>query len=395
MKRDRTVSATLFIVALVLAFVALVFFPFYGIRTNRTATGTGILMFLVTPEAFFLISGLFFTTFLCFLLRSSKLARVLGFAALSAVIPVLLIALSYGSRIILASELPQARVSFGLGFLLLIVALYVALASYAPVFALKSGRALRLAFFLAIACITVLLATGELDSLSLVKEYANRRTTFLSEAIRHGLYSGLTTMAALCIALPLGYLAAKSRLWEQPIFLLANAAQAVPTLSLLGLLIVPLSLLASSVPVLAAIGVRGVGWAPASIVLFLYALLPITANTQAGFRTIEKSSIDAAIGMGMTKTEAFFRLELPLALPEIIAGFRTALTQNLGNAVLAGLIGGGGLGSLIFLGLAQAAPDLILLGSLPVIIAVFAADKLLAALERSALRMTGSQGVST
>jgi osmoprotectant transport system permease protein len=302
-------------------------------------------------------------------------------------------ALASGARIILATQPPQARVSFGLGFLVLLLALYGALASYALVFRSGSARAMELAFLATLGAAVVLSATGALDGLSIVREFSNRRATFLAEAVRHGVYAAGTTTAALLIALPLGYASAKSRFWERPVFFLANTAQAVPTLSLLGLLIVPLSLLGSSVPALAAIGVRGVGWAPAFIVLFLYALLPIAANAQAGFRTIEPAALDAALGMGMTRVEGFFRVELPLALPAIIAGFRTALTQNLGNAVLAGLIGGGGLGSLIFLGLAQAAPDLILLGSLPVVAAVFASDRLMAALERSALHRAGLQGV--
>ncbi len=393
MKPDRNVSAALFVLSSALAVAALLFLPFLGIRPNRAATGVGVALPAVIPAAAAALAALLGSGAAGFLARRRRWPRVIGFAGMAAVLPGAFIALAWASRELLRSQPPQARVSFGVGFLVLLVALYGALASYAPAFGSASARAMNLAFLATAGGVVVLALAGALDSLSVVREFANRRDAFLAEALRHGVYAAGTTTASLFFALPLGYAAARSRFWERPVFLLANVAQAVPTLSLLGLLIVPLSLLGASVPALAALGVRGVGWAPAFVVLFLYALLPIAANAQAGFRTIEPAALDAARGMGMTRLEGFFRVELPLALPAVIAGFRTALTQNLGNAVLAGLIGGGGLGSLIFLGLAQAAPDLILLGSLPVIAAVFAADRLMAALERVALRRAGLSGV--
>jgi osmoprotectant transport system permease protein len=95
--------------------------------------------------------------------------------------------------------------------------------------------------------------------------------------------------------------------------------------------------------------------------------------------------------MGLRPVERLVRVELPLAFPVIVAGVRTALTQNLGNAILAGLIGGGGLGSIIFLGLAQAAPDLILLGALPVAGLALACEVLLDA----AVRVLTPRGVGS
>lgn len=393
MKPDRTTSSALFVCCIALAAVSAALLPFFGIRANRTATGAGVVLSAVSPRAAIALAAFLLAGVAGFFLRGWRFSRVAGFVGLCLVLPVSFISAAYGSRTILEAQLPQARVAFGSGFLVILIAVYGALASYVPVFGSRSTRAMNLAFSAALGCAVVLAASGALDGLSVVREFASRRAGFWAESARHAVYAAGSTLAALVVALPLGYAASRSRFWERPVFLLANAAQAVPTLSLLGLLIVPLSLLGASVPALAVIGVRGVGWAPAFIVLFLYALLPIVANTQAGFRTIEPAALDAALGMGMTRLESLSRVELPLALPAIIAGFRTALTQNLGNAVLAGLIGGGGLGSLIFLGLAQAAPDLILLGSLPVIVAVFAADRLMATLERGALRRAALQGV--
>jgi osmoprotectant transport system permease protein len=113
---------------------------------------------------------------------------------------------------------------------------------------------------------------------------------------------------------------------------------------------------------------------PAFIVLVVYALFPIVNNTVAGLKLLDENVLDTAKGMGMSKSQAFFRVELPLAFPVILGGIRTAMTQSIGNTILAGLIGGGGLGSIIFLGLAQSAPDLILLGVIPILLISLASN---------------------
>jgi osmoprotectant transport system permease protein len=86
----------------------------------------------------------------------------------------------------------------------------------------------------------------------------------------------------------------------------------------------------------------------------------------------------------MSSRQVFWQVELPLAFPVILSGIRTALTQTIGNTILAGLVGAGGLGSIIFLGLAQAAPDLILLGALPVVILAWVSDQMMMILTRKA-----------
>jgi osmoprotectant transport system permease protein len=120
------------------------------------------------------------------------------------------------------------------------------------------------------------------------------------------------------------------------------------------------------------------------IVLFLYSLLPITRNTLAGFQVVSPEDRDTARAVGMSSRQVFWQVELPLAFPVILSGIRTALTQTIGNTILAGLVGAGGLGSIIFLGLAQAAPDLILLGALPVVILAWVSDQMMMILTRKA-----------
>jgi osmoprotectant transport system permease protein len=150
--------------------------------------------------------------------------------------------------------------------------------------------------------------------------------------------------------------------------------QTIPSIALFGLLIVPLSALAAAVPWLGAFGIAGVGVAPAIIALVLYALLPAVRNTVAGLRSVDSSAIDAGRGMGMRSSQILWQVELPLSLPILLAGLRIVTVQAIGLAVVAALIGAGGLGTFVFEGLGQYAVDLVLLGALPAILLALAAD---------------------
>ncbi|NLB19772.1 MAG: ABC transporter permease subunit, partial [Clostridium sp.] len=125
------------------------------------------------------------------------------------------------------------------------------------------------------------------------------------------------------------------------------------------------------------LGVSGIGWAPAFVALTLYTLLPIGRNTLVGFSSVDTNIIEAAQGMGMNKKEVFGKVLLPLALPIILTGIRIATIQTLGGAVVAGLVGGGGLGSFVFLGLGEASPDLVLLGVIPIVFMTLISDNIL------------------
>jgi osmoprotectant transport system permease protein len=137
----------------------------------------------------------------------------------------------------------------------------------------------------------------------------------------------------------------------------------------------------------ASLGIRGIGTAPALIALFLYSLLPVVANTVVGLGEVRRSVVEAAEGMGMTKFQRLFQVELPLALPVILTGIRIVLVQNIGLVTIAALIGGGGFGTFVFQGIGQAATDLVLLGAVPTIALAFTAAILLdAAIELSERR---------
>ena len=130
-------------------------------------------------------------------------------------------------------------------------------------------------------------------------------------------------------------------------------------------------------PALAALGVAGIGPAPAIIALVLYALLPVVRNTAAGIAGVDPAVVEAARGMGMSPRQVLARIELPLAVPVLLAGLRIVVVQAIGLAVVAALIGAGGLGSFVFEGLGQDAIDLVLLGALPAILLALAADFLM------------------
>ena len=137
-------------------------------------------------------------------------------------------------------------------------------------------------------------------------------------------------------------------------------------------------------PAAAALGIRGIGAAPAFLALFLYSLLPVVSNTVVGLAGVPRDANDAAAGVGMTDRQRLFGVEFPLALPVILTGVRIVLVQNIGLATIAALIGGGGFGVFVFQGIGQTAMDLVLLGAVPTVALAFAAAVLLdAAVEAS------------
>jgi osmoprotectant transport system permease protein len=222
--------------------------------------------------------------------------------------------------------------------------------------------------------VTALAMAGTFDQLSIAREYATRHQLFAAALSRHIALVAGSVGPALVAGFPLGVAATRVPRLQGPLFAILNLLQTVPSIALFGLLIVPLSALAAAVPGLAALGVGGIGPAPAIIALVLYALLPIVRNTVAGLAGVDRAVIDAARGIGLTARQIFWRIELPLALPVLLAGVRIVVVQSIGLAVVAALIGAGGLGTFVFEGLGQYAVDLVLLGALPAIFMALAAD---------------------
>jgi osmoprotectant transport system permease protein len=181
----------------------------------------------------------------------------------------------------------------------------------------------------------------------------------------------------VAIGFPLGVATARRPGLQGPVFAVLNILQTIPSIALFGLLIAPLSALVAVVPPLAEYGVGGIGVTPAIIALVLYALLPVVRNTSVGLAGVNSAAIDAGRGMGMSPGQIFREIELPLAVPVLLTGLRIVTVQAIGLAVVAALIGAGGLGTFVFEGLGQYAVDLVLLGALPAIFLALGADFML------------------
>lgn len=145
----------------------------------------------------------------------------------------------------------------------------------------------------------------------------------------------------VAVAVPLGILVTRVRRLEAPVVGIASVLQTIPSLALLAVM----------VPVLASLGLQGIGTLPALIGLFVYSLLPILRNTVTGLAGLDPAVLEAARGVGMTSRQSLRRVELPLAMPVILAGIRTAATLTVGTATLATPVGATSLGSYIFGGL--------------------------------------------
>jgi len=205
-------------------------------------------------------------------------------------------------------------------------------------------------------------------------EYSNRYQAFWREAAQHlRLAFGSLTLAVL-IGVPLGIVLHYTRTTKTAILNALSILQTIPSMALFGIMVAPLGWLAAHSSLAYDLGIRGIGAAPAFLALLLYSLLPIVANTTAGLSSVAPDLCEAASGMGMTRRQRLFRIELPLALPILLTGIRIVLVQNIGLATIAALIGGGGFGVFIFQGLGQTATDLILLGALPTVALAFVAS---------------------
>ncbi|MBN9216678.1 MAG: ABC transporter permease [Mesorhizobium sp.] len=265
-----------------------------------------------------------------------------------------------------------ARVSPASGFWILIFAFTLLLADVLTRLNLSPWARIGVLAAAAVA-IGLLLMSGSWNDLSILKEYTNRADSFWAEASKHVTLALGSLLAAVIVGLPLGILCHRVESLRAGVLNVLNIIQTIPSIALFGLLIAPLGWVAIHVPGAAALGIRGIGTAPAFVALFLYSLLPVVANTVVGLAGVPRAANDAARGMGMTDRQRLFGIEFPLAFPVILTGIRIVLVQNIGLATIAALIGGGGFGVFVFQGVGQTAMDLVLLGALPTVALAFAA----------------------
>jgi osmoprotectant transport system permease protein len=187
---------------------------------------------------------------------------------------------------------------------------------------------------------------------------------------QHVLLVAVSTLAAVAIGVPLGIVAARRPRLAAPLVGVANIVQTVPSLAMFGFLLpVPL--------------VGGVGARAALVVLILYGLLPIIRTTIVGITGVDPAARYAGVAMGMTPRELLRNVELPLALPSIVAGIRVAAVVGVGSATIAAAIGAGGLGEYIYRGLSMVDTTVIFAGAIPAAALALVVDGALLLVERS------------
>jgi osmoprotectant transport system permease protein len=173
---------------------------------------------------------------------------------------------------------------------------------------------------------------------------------------------------AILIAVPLGILCTRNRRVANILLGVAGVMQTIPSLALLSFMVM--------------IGL-GIGFKPAIVAIFLYAILPVLRNTYIGIESVDPFMKKAARGMGMTNLQCLMQVELPIAVPVILAGIRTSATMSIGTATLAAFVGGGGLGGLIVTGLRMLRNHIVLAGAVPAALLALLVDFLLGRLEEA------------
>jgi len=189
----------------------------------------------------------------------------------------------------------------------------------------------------------------------------------LSQTVEHIGLTFVSLLIAVIIGIPLGLLATRYEKVSGPLLGAVGVIQTIPSIALLGFML----------PLL------GIGATPAIVALFLYALLPIVRNTYSGINEVDEAVVEAAQGMGMTSGQILRKVEIPLAMPVIFAGVRTATVINVGVATLCALIGAGGLGEFIFRGIALNNAVMIMGGALPAALLALGFDYGLGFFERN------------
>jgi osmoprotectant transport system permease protein len=364
-------------VLVIVAVAAVALSGFVGEAPNRLVSGRPVPLWAaagVLPTGGIAVLGAALAA-ACLIRPSRTLHRAVA-AFASAQLLLVPAAAGQAASLLAQSASPASRISLGPAFWVLGACAALALGDALQ--RLGAGIIAQLVAVAGIASGMLLMAAGGIfDALSLTKEYEIHRQVFADAMARHLTLVGASVGAAVAIGFPLGVAAARRPGLHNPVFAVLNILQTVPSIALFGLLIVPLSALVAAVPRLAAYGVGGIGVTPAIIALVLYALLPVVRNTSVGLAGVDSAAIEAGRGMGMSPRQIFREIELPLALPVLLAGLRIVTVQAIGLAVVAALIGAGGLGTFVFEGLGQYAVDLVLLGALPAIFLALGADFML------------------
>jgi osmoprotectant transport system permease protein len=206
-----------------------------------------------------------------------------------------------------------------------------------------------------------------MDLLQGALHYYSQNQSFFWQALRQHLALSLSALAiGILVSLPLGIWIARRATVAQVVMNLFNAVRVIPSLAILFL----------------ALPYLGLGYLPSLVALTVLAFPPVLINTYAGLRGVDPAIIEAAYGMGMGRLQVLGQVEVPLAVPTILAGIRTAAVEVISSATLASFIGGGGLGDFITRGFALFDVSIMLVGAIPVALLALLSEFLLSRLQR-------------
>ena len=382
--RPNTVVPLLSLTALIM----MIWLDFANYQANRIVPSLGLSLYDSVGVSWTLLYCIGLAVLLLLGLNTTHKARF-GIVVLATV---LLCVLPWTFQSIairhLPSDQPFARIGLGAGFWGLVFVLSLILIDCLTRIQAKPWlRSVVLVMILSSLSIAVWL--GRLDELALLREYNSRSGQFATALRAHLLLAGGAAFISLIVGFLLAlYILLRPR-WQKPVLGILSFFQTIPSLALFGLLIAPLSYVSLQWPWLQQFGIRGIGWAPALLALIGYSLLPMVRNTWVALSEVPGSVLDAARGMGMSRTQSFLRVRFPLALPVIIEGIRITSIQAIGLTTMTALIGAGGFGTFIFQGLGQAATELILLGAIPTIALALLTDFCLTTLSALTRRHQG------
>ena len=357
------------VVVAALGLSALAFQSFLIFRANRIVPGEAVPAWdAMGAGGVALYAGL--GVALLVLLLKTPLAVRLAVSSLALV--ALALAVGIGSSALIPEGDTYARVSPGSGVWIMVFAFALALTD--ALARLRLGPFARVGILIAVALVLWgILASGLWDDLAVMREYQSRQSAFFAQLQIHLFLAFGAVTAAVVVGVPVGIVCYRIPRVRSGILGSLNVVQTVPSIALFGLLIAPMAWVGANIPGARELGIGGIGYAPAFLALFAYSLLPIVSNTVVGLDGVPRDANEAARGMGMTDSQRMTGVLLPLAFPVILTGIRIILVQNIGLAVIAGLIGGGGLGTFVFQGISQTAMPLVLLGAIPAVAMAFAA----------------------
>lgn len=205
---------------------------------------------------------------------------------------------------------------------------------------------------------------------NILEYFQKNMDTYLQAVVEHLEISLLSLIIAIVIGVPFGILSTKNKIWYKWVTTVFNTLRIVPSLAIL-ILLIP---------------IMGTGVKPAVIALVLLGIPPILINSALAFNTIPEFIIETSVAMGMSKAQSFWNVKVPLAVPLMLTGIKTAMVEIIASATLAAYIGGGGVGNIIFTGLGLNRADLLFIGGSTVAIISILANALMSGIDKYLLK---------